>query len=90
MTSFSYTTEGVCSKRITFEVENEVVKEVTYEGGCNGNLQALSKLVEGMNVKDVVKKLRGIDCRGRGTSCADQLAQALEEALKTSTEPKAV
>lgn len=90
MSSFTYTTAGVCSKNITFEVENDVIKKVTYEGGCNGNLQGVSKLVEGMNIKDVVEKLKGIDCRGRGTSCPDQLAQALEEIMKNKCEPKAV
>lgn len=81
MDSFTYTTSGVCSSRITFEVEGNVVKKVSYEGGCNGNLEGMSRLVEGMDVREVVKKLRGIDCKGKGTSCPDQLAKALEEML---------
>ena len=90
MNSFTYTTAGVCSRKITFEVENEIVKKVAYEGGCDGNLQAVSKLVEGMKVTDVIKKLRGVDCRGKGTSCPDQLAQALEEILKKDCASEAV
>ena len=82
MNSFTYTTSGVCARKISFEVVNNILEKVTYEGGCNGNLQAVSKLVEGMNVRDVVEKLRGISCGGKGTSCPDQLAKALEEMLQ--------
>lgn len=74
-----FKTSGVCSSNIVFTIEGDIVKNVQYKGGCDGNLQAISQLVEGMKIEDVVKKLRGIDCGGRGTSCADQLAKALEE-----------
>ena len=74
----SYATEGVCSKEIKFEVENGVVKQLAFVGGCPGNLNAIAKLVEGMPVEDVIRKLKGNLCRNQ-TSCADQLARALEE-----------
>ncbi|HMM20852.1 MAG TPA: TIGR03905 family TSCPD domain-containing protein [Selenomonadales bacterium] len=74
----SYATEGVCSKEIKFEVENGVVKQLAFVGGCPGNLSAIAKLVEGMPVEDVIRKLKGNLCRNQ-TSCADQLARALEE-----------
>lgn len=81
MESYSYTTRGVCSRQINFEIENDIVKKVTFIGGCNGNLKGISSLVEGMQVNDVIKKLKGTDCGGKGTSCPDQLACALELAL---------
>ncbi len=83
MASYSYTPKGVCSMKITFDTENGIVKNVRFTGGCNGNTQGISQLVEGMEINDVIKRLRGTDCRGRGTSCPDQLAQALELSLKS-------
>jgi uncharacterized protein (TIGR03905 family) len=74
----TYTTEGVCSQKINFEVDHGIVKRVEFTNGCPGNLQAIGKLVEGMNVDDVITKLKGINCGDKGTSCADQLAKALE------------
>ena len=75
----SYKTKGTCSTEITFSIENDIIKEVNFLRGCEGNLQGISRLVEGMNVEDAINKLQGIDCRGRGTSCPDQLAKALKE-----------
>jgi uncharacterized protein (TIGR03905 family) len=75
-----YTPENICPQEISFEIENGIVRHVNFEGGCDGNLKALSKLVEGMRVEEVAQKLKGIDCAGRGTSCADQLAKALNAA----------
>ena len=66
---------------MTIEVEDGIVKSFQVVGGCHGNLQGISKLVEGMKVEDVIARLDGIDCRGRGTSCPDQLAQALKQNL---------
>lgn len=75
---YEYTPRGVCSQFITFEVdENDIVTNVRFVGGCSGNTQGIQKLVEGMKRTDVIKRLEGIDCRGRGTSCPDQLAKAL-------------
>lgn len=75
----SYETQGVCSKQIEFEVENNIVKNVKFTAGCSGNLQAMAALVQGMPVEEVVKRLKGIQCGSRTTSCGDQLAQALEK-----------
>ena len=76
---YTYTPEGVCSRQIEFEVEDGIVKSLKVIGGCNGNLQGIAKLVEGMKVEEVIYRLKGIDCRGKGTSCPDQIAQALEQ-----------
>lgn len=81
MEQYSYTPRGVCARQITFEVENGIVKNVKFFGGCSGNTQGISSLVEGMEINDVIKRLRGTDCNGKRTSCPDQLAQALELAL---------
>ena len=76
---YTYKTRGTCSSLIEFEVEDGIVKNVRFTGGCNGNLKAVAALVEGMPKEKVIEILRGIDCRGKGTSCGDQLARALEE-----------
>jgi len=77
---YSYKTKGTCSREILIEVgEDRIVKNVKFIGGCHGNTQGISKLVEGMKIDDVISKLKGIDCNGRGTSCPDQLAKALEK-----------
>lgn len=73
----NYKTSGVCSKEIQFEIENDIIKSVEFVGGCSGNTQGISKLVEGMSVEDVIKRLEGVKCGFRPTSCPDQLAQAL-------------
>lgn len=76
-----YKTSGVCSKQISFDLDEDKIKSVSFVGGCNGNLQGVSRLVEGMNVKDAIDKLEGIECGGRKTSCPDQLAKALKSAI---------
>ena len=77
---YSYKTKGTCSREILIEVDNTgIVRNVKFIGGCHGNTQGISKLVEGMKIDDVISKLKGIDCNGRGTSCPDQLAKALEK-----------
>ena len=73
----TYKTRGTCSREITFEVNDGIVTNVSFYGGCNGNLQGIAKLVEGMKIEDVIEKLEGINCKGKGTSCPDQLAKAL-------------
>ena len=73
--------KGSMFKKIDIEVEDGIVKKVHFTGGCNGNTQGVSKLVEGMKVQDVIDRLEGIDCNGRGTSCPAQLAEALKSAL---------
>ena len=75
-----YKTKGVCSRSIESEIEHDTVKSVKFNGGCNGNTQGIASLVKGMKVDEVIARLKGTDCNGRGTSCPDQLARALEEA----------
>ena len=78
---FTYKTRGVCSRSISFEIEDGRVHNVRFEGGCHGNTQGLSALAEGMTAEEIVSRLAGTDCRGKGTSCPDQLAKAVKEAL---------
>ncbi|MBQ8567909.1 MAG: TIGR03905 family TSCPD domain-containing protein [Oscillospiraceae bacterium] len=73
-----YQTEGTCSTEISFELENNIVKNISFTGGCNGNLKAIAVLVEGMTADNAIEKLEGITCGRRPTSCADQLAKALK------------
>ncbi|MBQ8451168.1 MAG: TIGR03905 family TSCPD domain-containing protein [Clostridia bacterium] len=75
----NFKTSGVCSRNIQFEVENNIVKNVFFDGGCPGNTIGVAKLVQGKTVDEVISTLKGIDCRNRGTSCPDQLAKALEQ-----------
>lgn len=79
---YTYTTKGVCARELSFEIDNNIVKSVSFDGGCNGNLKGICALVEGMPVEDVIDRLRGINCGFKGTSCPDQLARALEEYLQ--------
>lgn len=79
MKTISYTPKGVCSKKIDIELDGDIVKKVKFTGGCNGNTQGISTLVEGMRVEDIISKLENINCNGRGTSCPAQLAKALKE-----------
>ena len=76
-----YTTSGVCSREIQFEVVDGKLHDVKYLGGCNGNLQGVGALIEGMEVHEAIKRLKGIKCGMKGTSCPDQLATALEQYL---------
>ncbi len=75
---FSYKTNGVCARKILVDVEDGIVKQVRFEGGCNGNTKGISALVEGMKVEDVIKRLEGIKCGFKNTSCPAQLAEALK------------
>ena len=84
MTKHTYIPEGVCATEIAFEIEGGILHNVRFTDGCDGNSKAVSRLVEGMWVDEVMRKLRGINCEEKGTSCTDQLAKALEEALKAS------
>ena len=74
-----YRTKGTCSSAIDIELDNGIIKSVHFTGGCNGNLQGISRLVEGMTVEDVIRRLDGIHCGFKNTSCPDQLAQALKQ-----------
>ena len=77
-----FITSGVCARKINFDIVDGKVRNVSFLGGCNGNLKAISKLVEGMDANKVVEILKGNTCGAKNTSCADQLAIAIEEALK--------
>ena len=79
---YNYIPELVCSRAIQVELDGDRVASVNFIGGCEGNLRAISKLIKGMTVDEVAEVLEGNDCRGRGTSCADQLVKALREAQK--------
>ncbi len=76
-----FTPKGVCSRQMVIEVEDGIVKSLQVTGGCHGNLQGISKLVEGMKVEEVIARLDGIRCGGKATSCPDQLAQALKQSI---------
>lgn len=78
MAQFTYTPHGVCSAKIDFELEDGIVKNIRFTRGCNGNTQGIARLAEGMPVDEVIRRLKGTDCGGKGTSCPDQLAIALE------------
>lgn len=76
-----YKTKGTCSKEILLELDGDTVKEVQFVGGCHGNTQGVAALVKGMKAEDAIARLEGIRCGARPTSCPDQLAQALKQAL---------
>ncbi len=80
MKQITYIPKGVCSRQITIEYDEDTktIKSVSFVGGCNGNLKGIGALVKGMKIDDVIDRIEGTDCRGRGTSCPDQLAQALK------------
>lgn len=80
---YTYTPRGVCSALVEFEIEDGVVHNVQFTRGCNGNTQGVSALCEGMTAEEVIKRLEGIDCNGRGTSCPDQLAKAIKHAVNS-------
>lgn len=79
---YTYKTRGVCSRAINFDIENGVITACNFEGGCSGNTQGVAALVVGMTVEEAVRRLKGIKCGMRPTSCPDQLATALSEHLQ--------
>ena len=79
--TYTYQPKGVCSRQMTFDIEDGVIRSVDIVGGCSGNLQGISRLVEGMKVEDAIERMRGIKCGFKPTSCPDQLAIALSEAV---------
>ena len=81
---YTYHTKGTCSTLIELELEGNVVHNVKFTGGCNGNLRAIPRLVEGMTVEEVEQRIKGIQCGFKSTSCGDQLAKACREALEQS------
>lgn len=81
MDRFTYTTSGVCSRSIDISVEDGIITEVIYHGGCSGNTQGVAALIKGMRVEDAIERLSGIRCGFKSTSCPDQLSRALREYL---------
>ncbi|MBD5104684.1 MAG: TIGR03905 family TSCPD domain-containing protein [Ruminococcaceae bacterium] len=77
--TYEFTPKGVCSRKMTIEIEGDTVKSLSVLGGCNGNLKGISSLVKGMKIDEIIERLDGIDCGGKGTSCPAQLAVALKE-----------
>lgn len=80
MKSYSYKTSGTCSREIMFDLDGNTVRNVRFVFGCQGNTKGVASLVEGMDADEAIRRLEGIDCNGRGTSCPDQLARALKKA----------
>ena len=80
--TYEYRTRGVCSAKITFDLTDGIVSNVRFMGGCNGNLKGISQLVDGMKAEDIIERIKGTKCGFKNTSCPDQLAVALEEAMK--------
>jgi uncharacterized protein (TIGR03905 family) len=81
MKHIEYSPSGVCSRKIEIDVEDGIIQSVTFTGGCSGNTQGVSRLLEGMRVEDAIERLDGIRCGFRPTSCPDQLAKALKKSL---------
>lgn len=81
MKQYEYTPQGVCSQKIRFSLEDGIIHDVSFERGCNGNLKAIARLVEGKKADEIADILEGNLCGNRGTSCADQFSKALKEAL---------
>ncbi|MDO4289077.1 MAG: TIGR03905 family TSCPD domain-containing protein [Eubacterium sp.] len=76
---YTYTTQGVCARSIEFDVEDGLVKNIQFNGGCNGNAKGIASLAEGLPVAQVIERLKGITCGAKASSCPDQLATALSE-----------
>ena len=82
MKHFVYRTSGTCSSKIEFDLDGVIVRNVQFTGGCNGNLKAIPRLIEGLDANEVIRRVKGVTCGPRSTSCSDQLSRALEQALK--------
>ena len=82
---YKYFTKGTCSSAIEFNIDKDIITDISFMGGCNGNLKAISKLVDGMSVDEIEEKLKGNTCGFKGTSCADQLALAVRKAYEESS-----
>ena len=79
---YTYRTKGTCSRSITFDIEDGVVRNVRFEGGCNGNLKGICQLLKGMKAEDAITRMKGTTCGSKPTSCPDQISLALQEALE--------
>lgn len=83
-----FKTQGTCSKMIIVDIEDDIIKDIQFQGGCNGNLKGIGSLAIGFHINDIIHKLRGITCGNKGTSCPDQLAICLEEYAKEKLKSK--
>ncbi len=81
MKKIEYQLDGTCSSKVILTLEGSTIQQACFEGGCEGNLEGICRLIAGMDAHEVARRLRGVDCGGKGTSCPDQLAQAIEEQL---------
>ena len=79
---FEYKTSGTCSRKITLDIENGILRSVEFEGGCNGNLKGICQLLKGMKAEDAITRMKGTTCGSKPTSCPDQISLALQEALE--------
>ncbi len=79
---YKYKTSGTCARSIEFELDGDVVRNVRFEGGCNGNLKGIGSIVDGMKAEDIISRLEGIRCGFKTTSCPDQLAKAIRKAVE--------
>lgn len=82
---YNYKTRGVCSMQISFNINDDIITDVKFYGGCDGNLKAIAKLVEGLKAEEIIEKLKGNTCGYKNTSCADQLAIAVTEAKNAAS-----
>lgn len=80
--SYTYRNRGTCSSEVSFSIEDGIVSDISFRGGCNGNLQGISRLAQGLSAEEVIKRCEGIRCGMKATSCPDQLAQALRSAMQ--------
>ena len=80
---YTYKTKGVCARSISFELDGDIVKNIKFEGGCNGNLKGIASLAEGMKASEIEEKLSGLRCGFKNTSCPDQLVTAIKEAYES-------
>ena len=87
MFHFDYVTENTCSKVISFDLEGDIVKNISFMGGCDGNLKAIPLILDGWSVDQIEEKLTGVQCGRRGTSCSDQLEKAVRAGLNASKDP---
>jgi uncharacterized protein (TIGR03905 family) len=85
---YEYKTQGTCSTAIHFDIRDGKVYSVSFDGGCNGNLKSISILAEGMEAEELIRKLKGVQCGRRGTSCGDQFARALERCRPLAEKPR--
>ncbi len=81
---FEYVPQGVCSRHFTFDIDGDTINSLVVEGGCQGNLRGISRIVVGMKVDDVIRAFDGVDCNFKGTSCPDQIARALKACKRSA------